>query len=294
MIAAFQNCSGSFETTDVSSTTGLPDDAAPPADPTPTPVPPTLPPPPPTTTPDNPLFFDNFNYVGNSAMAFLNAGWTGIKTIAYTRPGARGEITTENGILRMQAFGEAQQTDFYLQYGEIPARVTFEMDILIDENSGGVASGFKFIYPAPNGSYPVVVETVRWLFTLSPNNISPPMQQGNGRELFLRLESINYARDTGPGVAPENVWKMGHNVSGAKTITFGVWHRLKIHIDFSGEQGIYEGYIDNIKVAEFRGGVTPNFQWLLPAIARGSHPMFRMPTTISEDLTIFLDNFTIY
>jgi hypothetical protein len=53
------------------------------------------------TTPTNPLFFDNFNYVGNTAAAFLNAGWDGIKTISYTRPGARGEIFTDNGVLRM-------------------------------------------------------------------------------------------------------------------------------------------------------------------------------------------------
>ena len=81
------------------------------------------------------------------------------------------------------------------------------------------------------------------------------------------------------------------------------WTLVKIHYDTSGKhnsQGIYEAWLKPMdgswtKVADWKGGMTPDFSWPLDkAGGYGGHGMFRMPTTVDKfDSWIYLDDFAM-
>jgi hypothetical protein len=87
----------------------------------------------------------------------------------------------------------------------------------------------------------------------------------------------------------------------------GRWVLVKLHIDTSGPQGVFEAWLKplggtEVKVAEHVGGVTPGFQW--PVSDHSGHRVLRMPTTIgsqnvvdlypqSYDVTFYMDDFTM-
>ena len=81
----------------------------------------------------------------------------------------------------------------------------------------------------------------------------------------------------------------------------GRWYLVKLHIDVSKEQGVYEAWIREkqyatwTKVAEWIGGVTKGFFWPIPAQERVGFRVLAMPTTVNgtEDSIVYIDDFAI-
>ena len=205
------------------------------------------------------------------------------------------------------------QTDFYLQFGSenepsgtIPADVWFQFWMY---TTGGMTGGFtrsqnKFLYPC-RGSYPC--QDLSWLQSLGTFSANPHwVELSNDSEplpdVFLRLLGTDAAWT--PGFDAEQ--EFGHTDT-SELILGQRWVLVKIHIDTSGTQGIYEVWLRpmggrEVKVAEHIGGVTPGFEW--PIGDRSGHSVLRMPSTIgnhyvvdnypeSYDVTMYLDDFTI-
>jgi hypothetical protein len=236
-------------------------------------------------------FSDTFDYEIDEVQDLIDHGWSWAKADNLTGS-HRGTITSDAGSLRFDLEGEDGQTDVYTEIDQIAGDVTFEFDLFVDEDAGGIQNRFKFLYPSVDGNYPQPVDTIRWLMVLSPANISPEIVEGNGRELFFRFESYNYAQATDPRIAVENRWKLGQNLS-LTPITLGAWHHVRIHIDTSGEHGAFEAWLDGEKVAEWIDGVTPDFSFSVPPEARGGHEGLRVITTADDDMTLMFDNFAL-
>jgi hypothetical protein len=82
----------------------------------------------------------------------------------------------------------------------------------------------------------------------------------------------------------------------------GRWYQIKMHFDLSGTQGSWEAWVRErgqtswTKLAEWIGGVTPNFTWPLSNAERRGFQQFRMPTTVNGqdgNSTTYWDDFTI-
>lgn len=238
-----------------------------------------------------PIFFDDFEYTIDAVEDLQDHGWNWAKAINLTGS-HRGTITSDAGRLRFDLDGEGGQTDVYTELVDILPNVTFEFDLYVDEDAGGIGHRFKFLYPSVNGSYPQPVETLRWLLLLSPNHISPELFLGDGSELYIELQAHNYAQATDPQIAPENQWKLGQNLS-LTPVTLGEWHHVVVHIDTSGPGGVYEAWLDGEKVSEWIDGVTPDFSFALPPEARTPHAALRVITTVDDDMTIMFDDFAM-
>jgi PKD domain len=296
--------------------------------------------------PGTALFYDSFEYDAGRedsgvTSIFQNNGWSAVKTqqvspernprgYIYTTdtvpgyeggmlPGANSQRvvamealpTTLGNYIGPDTFWGDMQTDFYLQFGgadqppgTIPADVWFQFWLY---TTGGMTGGFtrtqnKFLYPC-DGSYPCQNES--WVQYLGTTSASPHWVELSADseplpDVFLRLRG------------PDAVWTPGNSQDLGHTDTSELilgqrWVLVRLHMDTSGPQGIYEAWMKpmggrEVKVAEHIGGVTPGFDW--PISDRSGHRVLRMPTTIgnryvvdnypeSYDVTFYMDDFTM-
>jgi hypothetical protein len=232
-------------------------------------------------------------------------------------PGFTGTMPGINSsrVLAAEAISQVGGTDFYLQYGNgddpaynntIPANVWFQFwhyTNYYGSQLTHVESRHKWIYPC-DGPYPC--HTNKWLLSLSANTYNPLNQRPYGDptaggEAFLIVRdntvgNINYSL-----AASYDANKLGQSRSDVLLVP-NRWNLVKIHFDTSDPtSGKWEAWIKPqggqfTKVAEWIGGVTPNFTWTLPQA--GGHRVFRIPTTIGwtdggGDAWYYIDDFAM-
>jgi len=292
------------------------------------------------------VFMDDFDYaVGrddtNAVETFQAHGWAYAKTEQDTGENPGGYLYTvqeipgytssfpgssSNRVLAIESRpsqqeiigGFLQQTDFYLQYGSesgsigtIPPDVWFQF-WLYNNDYGDQQSVFarssKWIYPTTE-SYPCVNDMCRWLVSIGTadkeTDGSYGTELGNGADTYISNRPPE-AVFSGASEVPTNQDKLGSNLAPDTYIRANTWTLVKIHIDTSGAQGIYEMWLKElggkwVKTAEWIGDVTPQFTWPIPDNLRGGHKMIRMPTTMNLRLDIeeggdtwsYMDDFVI-
>lgn len=286
------------------------------------------------------VFQDNFEYVVRrddkkaSDIFTRKGGWRWAKTqqdygsgkgFLYTVdriPGYAGSFPGRNStrVLVMEARPATlgNQTDFYLQYGDtdfpadtVPGNVWFQFwiypnyyDDPADKQDQLSQFGLrnKFIYPCNSG---YGCTTGKWIVYISNNSKSPRHQDTANGNLFPYLGSSRVGTISNDN--ERQAWarsKLGQDNT-AINISANRWTLVKIHIDTSTVNGAFEMWLKPMKgewkkVAEWIDGVTPNFQWRIPANQVGGHRVFRMPTTIPGgardplyDFWVYLDDFSM-
>ncbi len=262
------------------------------------------------------LFLDRFEYdisrsTRDADAPLRSAGWSLVKANnasigrgsgwVYTRQdAARGGrvLVLESNPQPISGFPVAQ-TDYYVQRGAENGP-TSGANVAIPANAWiqfwtHAAPGSRFstrdktIYPC-RGAYPC---HPTWLFMWGAMGFEENAAPEGGR--YLALEGEGADRDTRVHDGQER--KLYQNV--AKTpLLVNKWYQVRLHIDISGSQGIYEAWIREsptatwTKVADWRGGVTANFTW--PIADRRGFNVVRIPTTVNaQNNTVSIDDFTI-
>jgi hypothetical protein len=194
-----------------------------------------------------------------------------------------------------------QQTDYYLQLGNeggggtaIPANAWIQFWTYATPESR-FSTRDKTIYPC-RGSYPC---HPTWLFMWGAQGFEESSAPAGAR--YLALEGVGADRDT--RVGDSNDHKLFQNVSGTPLLA-GRWYQVRLHIDISGPQGVYEAWIKEVgavertKVANWRQTApageqaTPNFSW--PVANRSGYNIVRIPTTVNaQNNTVYIDDFVI-
>lgn len=274
------------------------------------------------------LLRDNFEYIvdrntQSTVANFTTQGpWTYAKTVQNGQPGARGYLYTtttipgfsgnfpgsnSNRVLAMEILPASLggQTDVYLGYGNesfsqnaVPANVWFQYWIYVNRYGAQMSRTRegKWIYPSYTGTYPAT--NLHWLYNIKDNSMPPYWESTNPGEAYIETGCGSQAC-TNRAADEWDSWKLGHNrAPRAGVITPNRWNLIKIHFDTTGTdsrspgQGIYEMWINNVKVAEWIGRVTPQFTW--PAAGSNGHKAFRMPTTVDGyDQWIYMDDFVM-
>ena len=269
-----------------------------------------------TQTPQ-PIIFDRFEYavdrnVTDKATSFRAAGWSGVKSEPFQNgngwlytvtsiPGFSGPFPGGGSrVLAMEArpATEGFQTDFYLSLGgsenAVPGDVWFQF-WLYPQNSGTQQSRWsnrnKFLYVTREG-YPS--HNHNWMlsdsnYTYNPLNSTPWGTPSSGQFVWQLASasggsSLQY---TGPGSDPSRT-----DIVGPQTVSEWMrpnrWTLVKMHFNTNGDQGVWEMWLRAYgtptwtKVADWKGGVTPGFQWKIPSGQRGGHRELRMPTTVGN------------
>jgi hypothetical protein len=270
--------------------------------------------------PSSVLFFDDFEYaVSRSAtdadVTFGQHGWPAVK--ANNSNFARGNgwlFTQPDAVLASRVLvmesrpGEGtpppgfpyNQTDYYLRLGReggpvyIPANAWFQFWTYATPESR-FARRDKTIYPC-RSAYPCQPGQLGWLFMWGSAGFQASDAPPGGRYLALQGEHADNLAD---GEYPTNKAKLSQNLDGAPLLP-GRWYEVKLHMDVSGPQGSYEAWLRERgqpwkKIADWRGGVTANFNWPIPAQERGGFPMASMPTTVNGpgNSTVYLDDFAL-
>lgn len=268
--------------------------------------------------PERPLFIDRFEYdvsrsATNSEQIFAGSGWSGVKAEnsnygrgdgwAYTRTDA----TLGSKVLVLESRPTDSpppgdfpysQTDYWIQRGNeggsgvaIPANAWIQFWTYATPESR-FSTRDKTIYPC-RGAYPC---HPTWLFMWGASGFEDSAAPAGGRYLALEGEgAIRDTRNTGDG----NSRKLFQNASKTPLLA-GRWYQVRLHIDISGTQGVYEAWIKErgqsgfTKIADWRGGVTANFSWPLPTSQRGAYSVVRIPTTVNaQNNTVYIDDFAI-
>lgn len=263
------------------------------------------------------IFQDDFQYVAdrnvtNVQIPFEAHRWTDAKAQNSDYASGGGYLYTQQDATRgsrvlvmesLPSTSQGQQTAYHLQYGSvshppgtIPANVWFQFWTYATPESRWNRQ--KFLYPC-HTSYPCPVGEYLWLLSFNAidltgvgdNSIQAP---AGGR--FFRLSSA-YANNMGG--ASWNADKLYQNVRHTPLLA-GVWYEVRVHFDTSGPQGIYELWIRErgvttwTKLAEWIGGVTPNFDWPIPSNRRSGNVVLSLPTTVDNlDSTTYMDDFTM-
>jgi len=267
------------------------------------------------------VFGDAFEYQvdrsdKNAEIAFRAHGWADVKANnSYYQRGSgflftQLDSTLGSRVLVMESRPSMSkilpgwrhaQTDYYLKYGQgdgplttVPACMWVQFWTYATPESR-FARRDKTIYPC-RGPYPCQQGQTGWLFMWGSagfENISAP---DGGRFLALLGEHADFH---GAGEYPTNAPKLFQNMSAAPLFA-GRWYQVKLHIDVSREQGVYEAWVRERnapwkKVAEWVGGVTPNFVWPIPETERVGFRQFAIPTTVNgpDDSTTYMDDFVI-
>lgn len=268
----------------------------------------------------SPLLFDNFEYVVDrpccsAGAVFPTKGWA-VKATNSGENGAYGYLYTQQDstlgsrVLVMESrpadspvpYGFAYgQTDYYLGMGSengtprIQSNVWFQFWTYATPASR-FATRDKTLYPCRT-YYPCQSGQWSWLFMWGSRGFEASPGPDGARFLALQGETADFR---GAAEYPTNATKLFQNAS-ATPLLAGRWYHVRLHIDVSGPQGTYEAWIRErgqngwTKVADWRGGVTPNFSWPIPTSQRTGFALFRMPTTVNgpSNSTTYMDDFTI-
>ncbi|MDY6949729.1 MAG: hypothetical protein SXG53_28970 [Pseudomonadota bacterium] len=269
------------------------------------------------TQPGRTLFFDNFEYDVNRSLTngrsiFMSHGWSHAKSENSTESSGSGYLYTLNNstrgsrVLVMESVPSMnpppgdfpnQQTDYYLQYGNetgggaVPANIWIQFWTYATPESR-FATRDKTIYPC-RGAYPC---HPTWLFMWGSQGFEESRAPSGGR--YLALEADGADRDTRTNDGNER--KLFQNLSNTPLLA-GRWYQVRLHMDISGTQGVYEAWIKErgqssfTKVADWRGGQTANFSWPLSSANRQPFSVLRSPTTVNGpgDSTVYIDDFAI-
>lgn len=280
--------------------------------------PPPPPPPPPSSAA---LLFDRFEYdvprTGTGARSlFVAQGWNHAKSTNSGDGGAWGYLFTQfepalnsRALVVESRAGDAPippgfgygQTDFYLQKGVergavyLPANVWFQFTTTATADSRFAARD-KFLYPC-RVFYPCGAGQWSWLLMQGSRGFQDTGTAPSDRYLAMQGETADYR---GAAEYPTNATKLFQNVDPTPMVA-GTWYDVRIHVDVSGEQGVYEawrrvhGQTLWTPVARWIGGVTPNFVWPIPAAQRVGFELLRLPTTSNgPGNSVFkLDDFVI-
>lgn len=268
-----------------------------------------------------PVFFDDFEYdvardATDAQVAFRARGWADVKAInSHFRRGSgylytRFDPVRHSRVLVLESLPSTaptppnfpyRQTDYWVKYGRedaplttVPANVWFQFWIYATPESRFDRS--KFIYPC-RGPYPCTRDCFAWLLgwhTIAGPDDSRPIQAPTGGWFWSFTAPLANNR----AVPNYNRNKLYQNLS-ATPLLAGRWYQVRIHVDTSGAQGAYELWLREagqpwLKVAEWIGGVTPDFEWPIPETERVGNRVFAMPTTVNEaDSIVYLDDFAM-
>lgn len=262
--------------------------------------------------------------------------WDGVKSSQNTgQDGARGYLYTVDSIpgfpgefpsggdrvLCMEFLPDTLgfQTDAYLFMGSavnpehlVPSKHWIQFWLYIN-NYGEQATqwsttGAKWIYPCVDGSPTCSYAYVSYLALFKPISYNPFNETTTGARVYPVLEctGCNYTPGSDPGVH-----KIGHNISSQGGLIYpNQWVLVKIHVDHSGSaegvppgQGVYEewhmpqGQAYFTKVAEWKGGVTPDFTWDVTTMGEGysiGNESLKLGTTFNDyDVWLYIDDFAI-
>jgi len=270
--------------------------------------------------PSGVIFYDSFDYdvsrSGTAARApFVSHGWGHAKAINAGDDGACGYLFTQaDSTLNSRVLvAEARpqgcvppgwtygQTTHHLLLGReggptvIPPNAWFQFWTYATTNSV-FATRDKMLYPCRT-YYPCGVGEYSWLLNWGSRGYETNAGAPSDRFLAMQAETADWRADP---EYPTNAGKMFHNVL-RQPIVAGRWIQVRIHIDISGAQGVYEAWTRErgqtvwTKLADWRGNVTPNFSWPVPAEQRVGFPMMATPTTVNGpgDSTYYLDDFVL-
>lgn len=237
-------------------------------------------------------------------------------------PGYTGSFpgTNSSRVLAMELLPDEvmpgwRQTDVYLQYGgqsfpagTIPADHWVQFWFYINRSGDEISelTSGKFLYYSADGLYPVQTELSQSLVSMRGADSYNPYftpTEGPGQFYFVNR---SFTADYAP--APE--WdqnKMGINLGSSGRpgrIDPNTWYLVKMHIDTSGAsplapagQDVWEMWIRRVdtsfvKVAEWIGGVTPDFTW--PVIDTTGYKTLRIPTTVDDvNSWLYMDDFAL-
>lgn len=275
--------------------------------------------------PGDALFSDNFEYdvlrTATNAGQLFGQRWYGAKAINSGEAGAGGYLYTRTDsvlgsrVLVLESLPTLNpvpgwpygQTDYYLQLGResgpavIPANAWIQFWTYATPQSR-FAPRDKTLYVCRT-TYPCTTGNWTWMllwgrvgsqYFLSEAEYAPLPNR------FLALQTEGGSNRNAPEF-PDGQESLYQNVSAAQ-IVGGRWYQVRLHIDTSGPQGTYEAWIKErgasgwTSVAEWIGGVTPNFTWPIPTNHRNGHPMMRLPTTVNGnygDSTTYMDDFVV-
>ena len=208
------------------------------------------------------------------------------------------------------------QTDVYLAKGgqgapqnTIPANLWVQYWIYINDYGtqqtrwAQVRGGTKWLYPCVDGIYPCTGTNVSWLYNLRPGTLNPWYQElpagGADTFPFVRGSGAHYS----PGDPEPGPDKLSPNVTqDTGKLLANRWTLVRIHLDISGAQGSYREWHKTIggnfvQVANWVGGVTPNFTWPLaginPARLQGQKSMKVGTTWQNSNGWVYLDDFVM-
>lgn len=270
--------------------------------------------------PTNTLFFDDFEYsvsrTGTGALsAFTQNEWSHAKAINTGENGACGYLYTQadavrsSRVLVIEARPQScvppgwsyGQTDLYLTLGRqggpvfVPPNAWFQFWTYATTDSQ-FSTRDKTLYPCRT-YYPCGSGQWSWLFMWGQRGFETTGGAPSDRFLAVQGETADY---TQAAEYPTNATKLFQNVS-RTPLTAGRWYQVRLHLDISGAQGVYEAWIRErgqtawLKVADWKGGVTPGFNWPIPAAQRTGFPQLETPTTINGpgNSTVYIDDFAL-
>ena len=268
------------------------------------------------TNPGRSLFFDDFEYSvsrtsSTAGSTFVQNGWAFAKAENTSENSGAGFLYTQSDstrgsrVLVMESVPSMYpppgdfpytQTDYYLQYGReggssVPTNLWIQFWTYATPESR-FATRDKTIYPC-RGYYPC---HPTWLFMWGRGGFEGVSAPDGAR--YLAVEAQDADRDT--RVNDGNEAKLFQNVSRTPLLA-GRWYQVRLHFDISGSQGVYEAWIKErgqtsfTKVADWRGGVTPNFSWPLSSTDRTPFTMLRSPTTVNGpgSSKVYIDDFAL-
>lgn len=268
------------------------------------------------------VFRDDFEYEvdrssENAELVFRAHGWTDVKANnSHFRRGSgflytKFDAELNSRVLVMESLPSTarvlpgmreSQTDYWLKVGQedaplttIPSNVWIQFWTCATPESR-FSRRDKTIYPC-RGPYPCSKDRFEWLFMWGSvgheRGVSAPP---GGRFLAFQAAHADFRADE---EYPTNAQKLFQNVERIPLLA-GRWYQVKLHIDVSGEQGVYEAWVREKdapwrKVAEWKGGVTPHFFWSIPPSERLGFRVLAMPTTVNgpTDSTTYMDDFVI-
>jgi len=271
-----------------------------------------------------PMFRDDFEYdvsrnARNAEVTFRAHGWTDAKANnTYFQRGAGYLYTQYDPLLKSRVLvmeslpsrapipegWRYAQTDYWLKYGgeekpltTIPANVWFQFWTYATPESR--FDRLKFLYPS-RGVYPASRRDGRtdYMWLLSFQGRDHTGKEGPPGSRFLAFEAWHAERGDTPH-DPSQRQRLFQNLAPRTPLLAGRWYQVRIHIDVSEEQGVYEAWVREkdgpwSKVAQWKGAVTRDFLWPIPAEERVGLRVLAMPTTVNAvDSKMYLDEFVM-